>query len=76
MRDPGFAVQIRHFWRGKEPGPPKSPRRNQPLKGWVLGAGSREVDVRLPGKGDSNFHGARPGDGGGRSLQNRLERRY
>ena len=27
---------------------------------WGLGVGARQVDVRLPGKGDSNSHGARP----------------
>ena len=25
-----------------------------------MGAGSRKVDIRLPGKENSNFHGAKP----------------
>ena len=27
---------------------------------WDLGFGTRKVDVRLPGKGNSNSHGVRP----------------
>jgi hypothetical protein len=28
--------------------------------GWYIEAGQRKVDIRLPGKGNSNSHGARP----------------
>ena len=49
-------------WARMAAGPPIEPRQNpasnhQPVH---IQAGTRKVDIRLPGKGHPNSHGARP----------------
>ena len=46
---------------GERPKAPETPEKGKPGKaGKVHPSPARKVDVRLPGKGNSNSHGARP----------------